>query len=66
MYLAEAGWEATSVICFATELLLVGVSARFFTLAARQDATPDQQRLATLLTLGPWPSPCRRCHCPSP
>lgn len=52
VYLAEAGWETTSVICFATELLLVGVSARFFTLAARRDATPDQQRLATLLTLG--------------
>ena len=52
VYLAEAGWAATEVICFATELVLVGVSARFFTLAARRDATPDQQRLATLLTLG--------------
>lgn len=52
VYLAEAGWEATSVICFASELLLIGLSARFFTLAARRDATADQQRLATLLTLG--------------
>lgn len=52
VYLAEAGWAATEVVCFATELVLVGLSARFFTLASRRDATADQQRLATLLTLG--------------
>lgn len=52
VYLAEEGWQPSSVVCFATELLLVGLSARFFALSARQDATADQQRLAILLTLG--------------
>lgn len=52
VYLAEAGWQAAGVVCFATELLLVGLSARFFTLAGRQEASPEGRRLAALLTMG--------------
>lgn len=52
VYLAEQGWRTVNVICFVTEIGLIFCSSRFFTLAARRDATPSQQRMATLLTLG--------------
>ena len=65
VYLAEEGWQPSSVVCFATELLLVGLSARSSPCLPARMPRQTSSGWPSCSLWGRWPSPFRRCRCPS-